>query len=34
LESLLGFRVKAETMNVLVPAASGKFRLTARVAQT
>jgi phenylacetate-CoA ligase len=34
LESLLGFRVKAEAMNVLVPAASGKFRLTARVAQT
>jgi phenylacetate-CoA ligase len=31
LESLLGFSVKAEPMQVLVPAASGKFRLTAQV---
>jgi phenylacetate-CoA ligase len=30
--ALLGFAVKTEAMNVLVPAASGKFRLTARVA--
>jgi phenylacetate-CoA ligase len=32
LESLLGVEVKTERMNVLVPAASGKFRLTAQVA--
>jgi phenylacetate-CoA ligase len=34
LESLLGFEIKTEAMKVLVPAASGKFRLTARLAQT
>jgi phenylacetate-CoA ligase len=34
LESLLGFAVKTEAMKVLVPAASGKFRLTARLVHT
>jgi phenylacetate-CoA ligase len=31
ISSLLGFAVKSGAMNALVPAASGKFRLTARV---
>jgi phenylacetate-CoA ligase len=31
LESLLGFSVTAEPINVLVPAASGKFRLTGQI---
>lgn len=34
LESLLGFGIKSAAMKVLVPAASGKFRLTARLVQT
>jgi len=34
LKSLLGFGIKTEAMSVLVPAASGKFRLTARFVQT
>jgi phenylacetate-CoA ligase len=34
LESLLGFAVKTEAMKVLVPATSGKFRLTARLVHT
>jgi phenylacetate-CoA ligase len=34
LGALLGFVVKTEAMSTLVPAASGKFRLTARVVQT
>jgi hypothetical protein len=34
LESLLGFPIKTEAMKTLVPAASGKFRLTARNVQT
>jgi phenylacetate-CoA ligase len=34
LESLLGFPLKTESMKTLVPAASGKFRLTARNVQT
>jgi phenylacetate-CoA ligase len=34
LAALLGFGIKTEAMKVLVPAASGKFRLTARVVQT
>jgi phenylacetate-CoA ligase len=32
ISALLGFGVQTSAMNVLVPAASGKFRLTARVA--
>ncbi len=31
LESLLGFAIQTEAMKTLVPAASGKFRLTARI---
>jgi phenylacetate-CoA ligase len=34
LGALLGFAVKTEAMSTLVPAASGKFRLTTRVVQT
>jgi phenylacetate-CoA ligase len=34
LRALLGFVVKTEAMSTLVPAASGKFRLTTRVVQT